>query len=130
MLAPFFLETLLNPDLTGPERPYVLAHEWAHLSGYAPEDDASFVGLLAALRAGPGGGIQRLARARIHHGGQLQPVTQKLVLQNLAEGPRQDQRAIYERVMANRIETVDRIGVGHLRPGAEIAGRRGRRAKL
>ena len=35
-------------------------------------------------------------------------MTQKLVLENLAEGPRQDQRAIYERVMANRIETVDR----------------------
>ena len=52
-LGPFFLETLLNPDLTGPERPAVLAHEWAHLSGYAPESDASFVGLLAALRAGP-----------------------------------------------------------------------------
>ena len=45
MLAPLFLETYLNPDLTGPERPYVLAHEWAHLSGYAPEEDASFVGL-------------------------------------------------------------------------------------
>jgi len=52
-LGPFFLETLLNPDLTGPERPAVLAHEWAHLSGYAPESDASFIGLLAALRAGP-----------------------------------------------------------------------------
>ena len=35
----------------GPERPYVLAHEWAHLSGFAPEEDASFVGLLAALGA-------------------------------------------------------------------------------
>ena len=51
MLAPWFLETYLNPDLTGPERPYVLAHEWAHLSGFAPEEDASFVGLLAALGA-------------------------------------------------------------------------------
>ena len=51
MLAPLMLETYLNPDLTGPERPYVLAHEWAHLSGFAPEEDASFVGRLAALRA-------------------------------------------------------------------------------
>ncbi len=31
MHAPFMLETLLNPDLTPPERPAVLAHEWAHL---------------------------------------------------------------------------------------------------
>ena len=53
MHAPFMLETLLNPDLTPPERPAVLAHEWAHLSGYAPEDDASFVGVVAALGADP-----------------------------------------------------------------------------
>ena len=108
MLAPFFLETLLNPDLTGPERPYVLAHEWAHLSGYAPEDDASFVGLLAALRAGPAAEYSAWLQLAFTTVGQLQPVTQKLVLQNLAEGPRQDHRAIYQRVMANRIETVDR----------------------
>jgi hypothetical protein len=108
MLAPFFLETLLNPDLTGPERPYVLAHEWAHLSGYAPEDDASFVGLLAALRAGPAAEYSAWLELAFTTVSQLQPVTQKLVLENLAEGPRRDQRAIYERVMANRIETVDR----------------------
>ena len=68
MLGPFFLETLLNPDLTGPERPVVLAHEWAHLSGYAPESDASFVGFLAALRADPRVAIQRVARAGVRGG--------------------------------------------------------------
>jgi hypothetical protein len=35
-------------------------------------------------------------------------VTQKLVLQDLAEGPRRDQQAIYERVVGARIEVVDR----------------------
>jgi hypothetical protein len=108
MCAPFFLETLVNPDLTGPERPYVLAHEWAHLSGYAPEDDASFVGLLASLRAGPAAeysGWLELAFTAIS---QLQPVTQRLVLQNLAEGPRRDQQAIYDRVVGSRVELVDR----------------------
>ena len=108
MLGPFFLETLLNPDLTGPERPSVLAHEWAHLSGYAPEDDASFVGLLAALRAGPAAEYSAWLDLAFTAVSQLQPVTQKLVLEHLAEGPRIDQRAIYQRVMANRIETVDR----------------------
>ena len=56
LTAPFALETLLNPDLTGPERPFVLAHEWAHLAGYAPEADANFVGwrvTQAARRGGP-----------------------------------------------------------------------------
>ena len=108
MCAPFFLETLVNPDLTGPERPYTLAHEWAHLSGYAPEDDASFVGLLAVLRAGPAAeysGWLELAFTAIS---QLQPVTQRLVLEDLAEGPRRDQQAIYDRVVGSRVELVDR----------------------
>lgn len=108
MCAPFFLETLVNPDLIGPERPYVLAHEWAHLSGYAPEDDASFVGLLAVLRAGPAAeysGWLELAFTAIS---QLQPVTQRLVLEHLAEGPRRDQQAIYDRVVGSRVEFVDR----------------------
>ena len=110
-LAPFFLETLLNPDLTGPERPYVLAHEWAHLSGYGPEDDASFVGLLAALRAGPAGEYSAWLELAFTAIGQLQPVTQRLVLKNLAEGPRRDQQAIYDRVVGARIDVVDRVAM-------------------
>ena len=108
MCDPFFLETLLNPDLTGPERPIVLAHEWAHLSGYAPEDDASFVGLLAALRAGPAAEYSAWLELAFTAVSQLQPVTQKLVLEHLAEGARRDQRAIYDRVMGARVAFVDR----------------------
>ena len=108
MLGPFFLETLLNPDLTGPERPAVLAHEWAHLSGYAPEDEASFVGLLAALRAGPAAEYSAWLELAFTAVGQLQPVTQKLVLEHLAEGPRRDQQAIYDRVVGTRVAIIDR----------------------
>jgi len=99
-LGPFFLETLLNPDLTGPERPAVLAHEWAHLSGYGPESDASFVGLLAALRAGPAAEYSAWLDLVSESVNQLQPVTQRLVLQKLAQGPRDDQAAIRERLKA------------------------------
>ncbi len=109
MCDPFFLETLLNPDLTGPERPIVLAHEWAHLSGYAPEDEASFVGLLAALRAGPAAEYSACLDLAMIAADQLQPVTQQLVFANLAEGPRQDRMAIYRRVIGSRIEAVDRV---------------------
>ena len=108
MCDPFFLETLLNPDLTGPERPIVLAHEWAHLSGYAPEDDASYVGLLAALRAGPAAEYSAWLDLAFTAISQLQPVTQKLVLENLAAGPRRDQQAIYDRVVGARVALVDR----------------------
>ena len=100
MLAPFYLETLLNPDLTGPERPIVLAHEWAHLSGYAPESDASFIGYLAAWRAGPAAEYSAWLELVSESANQLQPITQRLVLPKLEAGPRKDQEAIRERLKA------------------------------
>jgi len=108
-LGPFFLETLVNPDLTGPERPAVLGHEWAHLAGYAPESDASFVGLLAALRSGPAGEYSAWLDLVSEATNQLQPVTQRLVLQQLAPGPREDQNAIRERLQS-RVEPVEQAG--------------------
>lgn len=99
-LGPFFLETLLNPDLTGPERPSVLAHEWAHLSGWAPESEASFVGYLTALRAGPAAEYSAWLDLVSEASNQLQPVTQRLVLEKLEAGPRRDQAAIRERLKA------------------------------
>jgi hypothetical protein len=51
MVNPFGLEVLANPDLLAWERPFVAAHEWAHLAGYADEAEASFVGWLACMRA-------------------------------------------------------------------------------
>jgi len=46
MTDPFFLETLVAPDLLDVERPFVIAHEWAHLAGYADESEANFVAWL------------------------------------------------------------------------------------
>lgn len=51
MINPFGLEVLANPDLLPFERPFVAAHEWAHLAGYADESEANFVGWLTCLRA-------------------------------------------------------------------------------
>jgi hypothetical protein len=51
MISPFTLEVLGNPDLLPFERPFVAAHEWSHLAGYADEAEASFVGWLACVRA-------------------------------------------------------------------------------
>src|SRR5690606_38991746 len=50
MISPFTLEVLGNPDLLPFERPFVAAHEWSHLAGYADEAEASFVGWLACVR--------------------------------------------------------------------------------
>ncbi len=51
MINPFGLEAIANPDLLPFERPFVAAHEWAHLAGYADESEASFVGFLTCIRA-------------------------------------------------------------------------------
>jgi hypothetical protein len=51
MVDPFALEVLANPDLLPFERPFVAAHEWAHLAGYAHEAEANFVGWLTCVRA-------------------------------------------------------------------------------
>lgn len=50
MTDPFLLETLLAPDLLDVERPFVIAHEWAHLAGYADEAEANFVAWLTCRR--------------------------------------------------------------------------------
>ena len=52
MTDPFALETLISPDLLEVERPFVVAHEWAHLAGYADEAEANFVAWLACMHAG------------------------------------------------------------------------------
>lgn len=108
MHAPFVLETLLNPDLTGPERPAVLAHEWAHLSGYAPEDDASFVGLLAALHADPAARYSAWFAITFEAASQLPRDEWRRVLATLEPGPRADQDAVTQRLQS-RVDVVQRV---------------------
>jgi hypothetical protein len=48
---PFGYEVILNSDVLPFERPYLLAHEWAHVAGFADESEATFIGLLACLRS-------------------------------------------------------------------------------
>ena len=49
MISPFSLEILVNETVLPFERPYIVAHEWAHLAGFADESEASFVGWLTCL---------------------------------------------------------------------------------
>jgi hypothetical protein len=50
MTDPFFLETLVESDLLPVERPFVVAHEWSHLAGFADEGEANFGGWLTCAR--------------------------------------------------------------------------------
>lgn len=49
---PLVPEIMVASDLTPAEVHATVAHEWAHLAGYASEDEASFVGWLICLEAG------------------------------------------------------------------------------
>lgn len=53
MINPYGLESIVAGDLLTFERPFVLAHEWAHLAGHADEAEASAVGWLACMKASP-----------------------------------------------------------------------------
>ena len=49
MTDPWFLETMTLSTLLPIEQPMIVAHEWAHLAGYADEGEANFVGWLTCL---------------------------------------------------------------------------------
>jgi hypothetical protein len=52
MVNPLGLETIVHPDLLPYERPFVLAHQWARLSGHADEAEARAIGWLACMKGG------------------------------------------------------------------------------
>lgn len=96
MTDPFFLEVILNPDLLEVEKPEVVAHEWAHLAGYADESEANFLAWLTCLRGDPlaqySGWLSAYRRAAASL-----PRPLRGTLPGLHEGPRQDLHAIAAR---------------------------------
>ena len=62
MTDPYFLEVIVNPDVLDFERPFVVAHEWAHLAGYSNEAEANFLAWLTCIKGRLGSAVQRLAR--------------------------------------------------------------------
>jgi hypothetical protein len=107
MTAPFLLETLLNRELTGPERPLVLAHEWAHLSGHAAEDEAGFVGVLAALRADVPARYSAWLATALDVAARLPMAERQRLMERLDAGPRRDRELIAAR-LRTRIRVVER----------------------
>ena len=109
MTSPFLLETLINPDLTGPERPMVLAHEWAHLSGYAPEDEASFVAVVSSLTADVSSQYSGWLSVALDAASQLPADERRRILAQLEDGPRRDRELIALRLRA-RVALVEHVG--------------------
>lgn len=96
MTDPLFLEIILNPDVLPAERPFVLAHEWAHLAGYADESEANFVAWVTCAR---GDAVARYSGwlAAYQHAVAVIPRAERASLPPLDEGPRADLRAMAQR---------------------------------
>jgi len=99
MTDPYFLEIIVNPDVLEFERPVVIAHEWAHLAGYANEAEANFLAWLTCVR---GNAPQQYSGwlAAYQHGMAAVPRADRAAIKPLDDGPRQDLQAIaarYER---------------------------------
>ena len=103
MTNPFGLEVLVNPDLLPVEVPFVAAHEWAHLAGFANEAEASYVGWLACLRGDPWAQYSGWLFLYWQLAGDLSPDVRARVAMALDPGPRADIAAIAERLRRGRV---------------------------
>ena len=98
MVNPFGLEVLVNPDLLPFERPFVAAHEWAHLAGFADEAEASFVGWLTCLRGSEAAQYSGWLNVYWQVAGEVAGPERAELDRGLASGPRQDLAAVVTRV--------------------------------
>ncbi len=97
MTDPFLLETLIQRDLLPFERPFVVAHEWGHLAGFADEADASFAGWLACLRGSPADQYSGWLFLYRELDAGLESRDRRRVAARLAAGPRTDLAAVARR---------------------------------
>lgn len=110
MTDPFFLETLVVSDLLPVERPFVVAHEWAHLAGYNDEGEANFVGWLTCMRADEPRQYSAWIFLFSEAVGQIPRAERQELTARLAAGPRADLRAIADRVEGNRSVRLSQAG--------------------
>jgi hypothetical protein len=95
---PFFLETLLASELLPFERPFVVAHEWGHLAGFADEGEANFVGWLTCARADAPAQYSGWLFMYGQLVGDLSRLDREDAVRRLAAGPRADLRAVAARL--------------------------------
>jgi len=102
MVNPFALEVMANPDLLAIERPFVAAHEWAHLAGYADESEANFVGWLTCLQGDARAKYSGWMFLYWQLSGEVSLADRKLLAAMLESGPRRDVDDIVERLRRGR----------------------------
>jgi hypothetical protein len=97
MTDPFALEVVVDRSQLAFERPFVAAHEWAHLAGYAGEDEANFLGWLVCLQGPPGPAYSGNLDLLVSVLGAVPASERGALLRSLADGPRRDLQAMRER---------------------------------
>jgi hypothetical protein len=103
MIDPFALEVIANPDLLPWERPFVAAHEWAHLAGYAHEAEANFVGWLTCLRGGADAQYSGWLFLYWQIAGEVSSDDRQRLADRLDAGPRADIQAIVDRMLRGQL---------------------------
>src|SRR5262245_7877271 len=109
MVNPFGLEVLANPDLLAFERPFVAAHEWAHLAGYADESEANFVGRLTTVRADVPSQYSGWMYLYWQIAGEIGQRDREALFNSLAAGPRRDLAAIADRLRRGEWQPFERV---------------------
>lgn len=110
MTDPFLLETLVVSDLLPVETPLIVAHEWGHLAGFADEGEANFVGWLTCVRGSSREQYSGWLFLYTEMAAGLRRDDRSAVAARLAPGPRDDLRAIADRIR------------GHVSPRVSAAG--------
>jgi hypothetical protein len=100
MTDPYFLETIVATDLLPFERPFVVAHEWGHLAGFADESEASFVGWLTCLRGSPNDQYSGWLFLYTELVAAINARDRAVLSAELAPGPRADLEAVRLRLRA------------------------------
>lgn len=98
MVNPLGLEVIVNPDVLPVERPFVIAHEWGHLAGWARESEASYVGWLTCLAGDSGAQYSGWLSLYWHLRRDVARDRLPAIERGLGRGPREDLAAIAARL--------------------------------
>ena len=125
MTDPFSLQVLVNDTVLPFERPFITAHEWAHVAGYAHEAEANFLAWLTCLagdeRMQYSGWLNLVGRLL----GAVPEPSREALGARLGPGPRADYAAI--RARTSRVVPViqrnaRRLNDGYLRANRVAGG--------
>jgi hypothetical protein len=102
MINPLALESIVHADLLPFERPFVLAHEWAHLAGHGDEAEASAVGWFACMNGPPSLAYSASLYLVMEGGSQLRGEARSRAFAKIDQGVREDFEKVRQRVLRQR----------------------------